>query len=205
MDKAIVPPSGDKHDYISLAKYWWPDPANPDGPYIRRDGQVNPEWETYDRVRMWDFTDAATAMALGAYFTGRDDFAQRAATLVRTWFLDDATKMNPHVKYAQFVPKVVEGRPMGIIDMAPCTELLDAIAMLAASHPQVWSRDDDRALRHWFANFAQWLIHSDPGREKRPAPTITETGTTSSSCTTSCTWVSTTTPPRSFARAWSIG
>src|SRR5438105_1741544 len=70
MDKSVVPPSGDKHDYISLAKYWWADPANPGGPYIRRDGQVNPEWEMYDRVRMWNFTDASTALALAAFFTG---------------------------------------------------------------------------------------------------------------------------------------
>jgi hypothetical protein len=170
MDKAIVPPSGNKHDYISLAKYWWPDPANPGGPYTRRDGQINPEWETYDRVRMWDFTDAATALAQAAYFTGRDDFAQRAAMLVRTWFLDDATRMNPHVKYAQFVPGVVEGRPMGIIDMAPCTELLDAMALLAASHPNVWTLEDERGLRHWFANFAQWLIESDFGKEEAASP-----------------------------------
>lgn len=169
MDKAIVPPSGDKHDYISLAKYWWPDPANPGGPYVRRDGQINPEWETYDRVRMWDFTDAATALAQAAFFTGRDDFASRAATLVRTWFLDDATKMNPHVKYAQFVPGVVDGRPMGIIDMAPCTEMLDAIALLAASHPLIWTREDERGLMHWFANYAQWLIESDAGKEEAAA------------------------------------
>ena len=44
MDKTITPPSGDKHDYMSQAPYWWPDPAKADGrPYIRRDGQRNPE------------------------------------------------------------------------------------------------------------------------------------------------------------------
>src|SRR3954465_9578258 len=119
---------------------------------------------------MWDFTDAATALALAAFFTGRDDFAHQAARFVRTWFLADATKMNPHVKYAQLVPKVVDARPLGIIDMGPCTELLDAVALLAASHPQVWTPDDQRGLKHWFANFAQWLIESAPRKEEAASP-----------------------------------
>jgi hypothetical protein len=31
------------HDFFSEGPYWWPDPDNPGGPYIRRDGEVNPD------------------------------------------------------------------------------------------------------------------------------------------------------------------
>ncbi len=44
MQKTQLPPSGNKHDYMSQGPYWWPDPSKPDGkPYIRKDGQRNPE------------------------------------------------------------------------------------------------------------------------------------------------------------------
>src|SRR5206468_435997 len=69
-DKSMTPPSGDKHDYMSLSPYWWPDPAKPDGkPYIRKDGQFNPEREKYDLPRMEGMADAVGALSLAYYFT----------------------------------------------------------------------------------------------------------------------------------------
>src|SRR5580698_1146132 len=105
MNKTAVPPSGDKHDYLSQAPYWWPDPAKPNGlPYIRKDGQRNPEingitdHSEMDRVN----TDSQT-LALAWYLTGKEEYAARAALLVRTWFLDPKTRMNPNQNFGQYI------------------------------------------------------------------------------------------------------
>ena len=103
--KELAPPSGDKHDYMSIAPYWWPNPNTPNGlPYVRRDGEVNLERDqTSDRRRLDDLVRGVTTLALGYFFTGREDYAAHAARLMRAWFLDDATRMNPHLRYAQAV------------------------------------------------------------------------------------------------------
>src|SRR3954466_4902684 len=97
MDKKKVPPSGDKHDYLSQAPYWWPDPAKPDGkPYIRKDGQRNPEIDAIaDHDNLGRLGDAVATLGLAYAYTGREVYAAHAARLVRAWFLDPATRMNP--------------------------------------------------------------------------------------------------------------
>src|ERR1700759_4992337 len=35
--------AGGLHDFYSEGDYWWPDPKNPDGPYMQRDGMTNPD------------------------------------------------------------------------------------------------------------------------------------------------------------------
>lgn len=35
--------AGGINDFYSEGDYWWPDPANTDGPYIQRDGMTNPD------------------------------------------------------------------------------------------------------------------------------------------------------------------
>ena len=57
--------SGDKHDYLSLARYYWPDPNEPDGlPYIVRDGVSNPELENYDRPKLAEMAGRVTTLSL---------------------------------------------------------------------------------------------------------------------------------------------
>jgi len=64
-DKTQVPPSDDKHDYMSVGPYWWPDPSSPDGlPYIRRDGETSPERYDYDNVRLKSMVYAVEALAV---------------------------------------------------------------------------------------------------------------------------------------------
>src|SRR3954466_8657276 len=94
MDKKKVPPSGDKHDYLSQAPYWWPDPTKPDGkPYIRRDGRENPERNVGSDHPAWIQTSAAIeTLALAYYFDRKPAYAEHAALLVRVWFLDPATR-----------------------------------------------------------------------------------------------------------------
>src|SRR5687768_8386328 len=105
VDKPFTPPSGDKHDYMSLSPYWWPDPSKPDGkPYLRKDGEINPERAKYDLEPMQKTADAVGALALAYYFTGDERYATKEAELLRHWFIRPETRMNPNTTYAHLVP-----------------------------------------------------------------------------------------------------
>jgi len=165
-DKTSPAPSGDKHDYQSLGPYWWPNPKKPDGkPYIRKDGQVNPERKKIgDADRFGDMQRAVTTLARAYYFTGHEPYAAHAAKLLRTWFLDPATRMNPNMNYAQAIPGRCEGRGIGIVDAAGQPHLIDAVGLLEGS--KAWMGDDQRALKEWFDKFLTWMQTSKNGRDE---------------------------------------
>ena len=167
--KELAPPSGDKHDYMSIAPYWWPNPNTPNGlPYVRRDGEVNLERDqTSDRRRLDDLVRGVTTLALGYFFTGREDYAAHAARLLRAWFLDDATRMNPHLRYAQAVPGRNVGRAAGIIETHNLPELVDTVGILARS--KSWSSEDQKGLQKWFDAYLAWLRESPEGRAEAKA------------------------------------
>jgi len=155
--KPQTPPSGDKHDYLSMAIYWWPDPKNPNGPYISRDGQHNPEVTAIpDFDNLTAVIAAVHPLALSYYITGNQDHAARAAQLIRTWFLDPATAMNPNLKYAQGIKGINDGRAAGIIETHNLPFVIDAAGLLAGS--KAWTAADDAGLRQWFTRYHQWLI-----------------------------------------------
>jgi len=162
--KKLAPPSGDKHDYVSIAPYWWPNPDTPNGlPYVRRDGEVNPERDqTSDRRRLDNLVQGVKTLALGYYFAAREDYAAHAAKLLRVWFLDGATRMNPHLRYAQAVPGRNVGRAAGIIETHNLPELIDAAGLLAGS--KSWNTQDQRGLGKWFDACLAWLRESPEGR-----------------------------------------
>jgi hypothetical protein len=163
MDKAIVPPSGDKHDYMSQAPYWWADPARPDGrPYIRRDGQRNPEINKIsDRGHLGRITGAVGTLGLAYYFTGNES-TEQAARLTRVWFLDPATRMNPHLQFGQGIPGITEGRGIGIIETRSLPGFLDGILLLEGS--PAWTAADESGLQAWMRSYVTWLVDSDHGK-----------------------------------------
>jgi len=169
MQKTRMPPSGDKHDFLSVAPYWWPDPARPDGlPYIRRDGEVNPESRRGTDDEPFSRMHAAVWAMAEAYQVTRDErYAARAALLLRAWFLDPATRMNPHLDFGQAVPGVNSGRGAGIIATRRLVRVIDAERALAASTS--WSAGDRSGLRAWCAAYATWLRTSRNGREEAAA------------------------------------
>ena len=168
IQKKAVPPSGDKHDYMSVGPYWWPDPKASDGkPYIRRDGEVNPERHLYDSDPMARMCRAVDTLALAYYLTGHEPYAKHAAKLLRTWFLDEATRMNPHLKFGQAIPGRCEGRGIGIIDTARLARLVDSVGMLAGSPS--WTEADQKGLEDWFGAYLRWCLESKYGQDESRA------------------------------------
>ncbi|MFL5562952.1 MAG: alginate lyase family protein, partial [Gemmatimonadaceae bacterium] len=169
MQKKKVPPNGDKHDFMSLAPYWWPDTTKPGGlPYVRRDGQVNPESRTdHDGIRFQSMAHAVEELGLAYYLTDKPQYADRAALLLRTWFVESATRMNPNLRYAQAVLGVNDGRGTGIIDLRDVPSLLDAVSLIERS--PAWRIADRDAFRRWCTDYLYWLQHSRNGQDERDA------------------------------------
>ena len=162
-NKDVEPPSGDKHDYMSVGPYWWPNPDTDDGlPYVRRDGEVNPQRDDYDSRPMSQMTSAVESLTLAWAMTRHEPYAQHAAKLLRAWFLDDATRMNPHLRFGQAIPGRTQGRGIGIIDTHRLLFIVDAAVILRSSN--AWTDADHTALKQWFGQYARWLRESGHGR-----------------------------------------
>ena len=164
--KDDLPPSGDKHDYLSYARYWWPNPDTEDGlPYIRRDGKTNRDiLERGDREPIGVLYDDLETLALAGYLLRDEASAEHAAMLVRTWFLDPETKMNPHLRYGQAVPGRDEGRGAGIIDTRHFIRVLDSVALL--NETDAWTDADQAALTAWMKQYLDWLLHDPMGKDE---------------------------------------
>jgi len=167
--KDSVPPSGDKHDYLSQAPYFWPDSSKPNGlPYLRRDGERNPEINKISDHRSLDqMINAVETLSLAYYYKGNDAYAARAVQLLRAFFLDPATRMNPHLQFAQFIPGVNTGRGIGLIETRGLTRVVDAIGLLAGS--KALTRKDEQELQEWFTKFLAWMLESKNGRDESAA------------------------------------
>jgi hypothetical protein len=165
MDKPEVPPSGNMHDYMSLSPYWWPDPDKPDGlPYIRRDGIVNPEREKYDKRPFVHVHENSLILGLAYYFSEDEKYAKKASELLRIWFLDDATKMNPNMNYGQGVRGRKPGRGVGLIEMKNLLDIIDSIELIKKS--KYWTEDDHNQMISWFKEYFYWLQTSEISKDE---------------------------------------
>ncbi len=163
-DKTILAASGDPHDYVSMGPYWWPDPEKPDGlPYIRRDGERNPESERLDRTKMNTLVGTVRPLTLAWYLTGDERYAARAVHNLRVWFLDEETRMNPHFEYAQMIPghNGGRGRAAGLIDGYSFVPVTDCIRLLEGSESM--TATDVAGLREWFSQLVDWMTGSEIG------------------------------------------
>lgn len=168
--KEGMPPSGDKHDYVSLSRYVWPDPSKPDGlPYIHRDGESNPELARYDRNTLGDMCQSVNTLSLAYYFSGDERYAAKATELIRVWFLNKDTRMNPNLNYAQFIPGVnnSKGRPMGLIDTYSFVDMLNSVQLLIKSRS--YTKKDNNGLKKWFGELTHWFLTSQQGIEESKA------------------------------------
>lgn len=170
VDKTMTPASGDKHDYMSMGPYWWPDPSKPDGlPYIRRDGRFNPQRDTgaFDVSDLEAMSQDVQALALAAFVSGDDRYAAKAGEMIRVWFLDPKTRMNPNFNHAQAIPGRVSGRAEGVIDAHRLPRVIEAAGLLRPTG--ALSEAEHDALEAWFADLVEWMATSPIGRAERAA------------------------------------
>ena len=169
MDKKQLPPSGDKHDYMSTGPYWWPDSTKPDGlPYIKKDGVRNPTYyDITDSQELDKVEDEALILALAYYFTRENKYAAFASRLIKTWFLDTETRQNPNLNFGQGIPGLNTGRGTGIIETRDIFRIQDA-AILIQDSPN-WSEENHLALKKWFSDYLTWLLESSIGKDEAKA------------------------------------
>lgn len=166
MAKEAIPPSGDKHDFMSMGPYWWPDPGKPDGlPYIRKDGERNPETKKLknddDMNRM---NECVEALALAFFYTDDEKYAEHAVKLLRVWFLEEATRMNPNLNFGQSIPGICTGRGIGIIDTHGIIHTHNSIALLFGS--KAWTSQDQAGMVKWFEQYLTWMLESPNGKDE---------------------------------------
>ncbi|MEQ1851536.1 MAG: alginate lyase family protein, partial [Chthoniobacteraceae bacterium] len=159
---------GGPNDFYSNGDYWWPDPSKPNGlPYIRRDGETNPENFSQHRFAVKALRDSVAALAAAYKITGEDRYVTKSAELLRVFFLDGKTRMNPNLNFAQAIPGVSPGRGIGIIDTLHIIEIPAAVKAMEKSQalPPGMAKD----LRGWFRELAEWMVTSKNGKEEAAA------------------------------------
>lgn len=156
---------GGPHDYYSEGDYWWPDPKNPGGPYIRRDGFSNPANFNAHREAMIRLSLIVPALTAAWVLTRQKKYSDHAARHLNAWFVDPQTKMNPNLQYAQAIFGVSKGRGIGIIDTLHLVEVARAATLLDRGSVL----RDGAEVRRWFADYLDWMRTSKNGQDERDA------------------------------------
>lgn len=157
--------AGGRHDYYSEGDYWWPDPGDPDGPYIRKDGQSNPDNFLAHRKAMRRLSKMVPALVAAYKITEKTEYADKAIKHLKAWFMNPDTKMNPNLRYSQAIKGRNEGRSIGIIDTIHLVEVAQAIKVL--DDMEVLSKEEAAGLRRWFSSYLDWLTTSEFGKEEK--------------------------------------
>lgn len=158
--------AGGLHDFYSQADYFWPNPKDPTGPYINRDGQSNPDNFDEHRKMMVRLSIQMPALTAAWILTGDNRFGKRACDHLRAWFVNPETRMNPNLQFAQAVQGVSTGRSYGVIDSLHLVEVARAASLLT---PKILSAQNSDAVKGWFSSYLDWLSTSDPGKTERDA------------------------------------
>ena len=157
--------AGGRNDFYSNGDYWWPDPTKPNGlPYIRRDGQTNPDNFVQHRNALNAFRDHVAALAAAYRLTRDERYAAKAVEFLDVFLLDARTRMHPHLKYAQAIPGRSPGRGIGIIDTLHLIEIPKAIGALRGA--RALTEEREAGLRRWFGDYKDWMLASANGQEE---------------------------------------
>ncbi|MCX6193057.1 MAG: alginate lyase family protein [Cytophagales bacterium] len=159
--------AGGKHDFFSEGDYWWPDPVNPTGPYIQKDGLTNPGNFTAHRKAMIRFSQIVANQTSAYLISGRTEYAKHAINHIKAWMVDTTTMMSPHLLYAQAIKGKVTGRGVGIIDMIQLIEVAKSIEILEKR--QQINEADRLQIHAWFTNYLRWVTTHSYGKEEREA------------------------------------
>jgi hypothetical protein len=147
--------AGNIHDYYSEGTYWWPNPANPDGPYIQKDGQNNPDNFDKHGKALSQFAWIAGTETSAWLLTGRKKYAKAALKHINAWFVDTSTRMNPNLLYSQAIKGVCTGRGIGIIDAAPLIDVAQSLNLLERAG--LIPEKDLIQIKDWFRQYLNWL------------------------------------------------
>jgi hypothetical protein len=148
--------AGTVHDFYSEGDYWWPDPANPDGPYIQKDGMTNPENFVDHRKAMIRLSQIAGSLASAYKLTGEEKYVKQAFLHFRAWFTNPETRMNPSLLFAQAIKGRFTGRGIGIIDTIQLMEVAQAIVVM--ENAKCVDREQLAAIKSWFTEYLEWLL-----------------------------------------------
>lgn len=157
--------AGGKHDFYSEGDYWWPDPENPDGPYIRKDGMTNPENFTAHRKAMIRLSQISGALASAYIVTADKKYVELLVPHLQAWFINEETKMNPNLLYGQAIKGIVEGRGIGIIDTIHLLEVV--LAVYAIEDSSAISSNDITHIKTWFSSYLEWMTTHPYGIKER--------------------------------------
>jgi hypothetical protein len=159
--------AGGPHDFFSEGDYWWPDPQNPDGPYIQRDGMTNPNNFVDHRRYLMRFSVQLPALVAAWKLTKDERYAKHAVKHLRAWFIDEQTRMNPNLQFAQAIHGRFTGRGIGIIDTIHLVEVARAIDLLKDS--TALNTTDLGGVIQWFTAYLKWMTTSKNGADERDA------------------------------------
>lgn len=169
VDKGRIPDSGDKHDYMSMAPYWWPNPETEDSlPYVRKDGERNPgRLEISDHSYFSRATTSIFELSLAYYLSGNKKYAEKAVQYLNYWFLDSKTKMNPNLNYAQAVKGMNNGRGSGVLEGRGLIFVVDALGIL--KHAGGIDDKTYSAMKKWLTQYLKWMLESKNGKSEYKA------------------------------------
>src|SRR5258708_3582744 len=159
--------AGGAHDFFSEGDYWWPDPANPGGPYIQRDGMSNPDNFADHRRYLMRLSVQVPALAAAWKISKDARYARHAGRHLRAWFVDEATRMNPRLEFSQAIHGRFTGRGIGVIDTIHLVELARAVETLESS--PAFSKAEAAGIKSWFAEYLLWMTTHKYGIEEREA------------------------------------
>ena len=157
--------AGGMHDFYSEGDYWWPDPAHPEGPYIRRDGETNPDNFVAHRDALRRLSHVVPALVAAYQISGDERYAGRAVDHLRAWFVSESTRMNPNLLYAQAIKGRSTGRGIGIIDTVHLVEVAQAIRVL--EHMGYLRGPTLDELKSWFTQYLDWMTTHPYGIDER--------------------------------------
>jgi hypothetical protein len=159
--------AGNRHDFFSEGDYWWPDTANPNGPYIQKDGQTNPNNFVAHRLAMIGFSQTVGNLTSAYLISGNTKYAKAVIPHLHAWLVDTATKMNPSLLYAQAITRKVTGRGVGIIDMIQMMEVAQSVRILEKTG--LIPTKELKSIKQWFADYLEWVTHHPYGMDEREA------------------------------------
>ena len=158
---------GGVHDYYSEGDYWWPDPAKPDGPYMQKDGETNPDNFSEHRHAMVRFSEITATLTSAWLLTGDRKYSNKALEHLNAWFVDTNTRMNPNMLYAQAIWGRFTGRGIGLIDAYHLVEVAQSAKILIDN--KAIPEKQAVKIKEWFSSFLNWMTTHQYGLDEMNA------------------------------------